>query len=289
MIWFITARQWGYGKLFPLVVAVVVAGGLFCTTNAAAQTSKSKKPANEPQKIPGKVVAHESKGKLTTLTIQKEGGDKQEIPVKPPLAFSVVGKGDVGFFRPGVMVSATAVMSNNQLFAKEYTVHIGSKPPVKVTRDPNADTVYQICGMVTAADEDSVTLNFGNQGGVQKVTLEKEALVITVRSIDPDLAVEGAAVEIEGLTRAGKFLPTVLTVTLAEPLKAEDVFPADPKAKGAEKKTAKATAPKTSKTTKSKDDAPAGDTADPFGLLKKKDDKGKPADKKETDKKPTDK
>lgn len=266
------------GAMKAICAALILAA---CSATTWAQASKTvKKPANENQKVPGKITDVEMKGKVATFIVEKEGGEKQEVTITPKMAFGVVGKGDVGFFRPGLMVSTTAVMSPQmQLYGKEYTVYIGTKPPAKVAQNPSSPMVYDVCGLVTAADEDSVTLNFGPRDGTRKVFLEKDALVININSNDASLVKAGAEAELEGLNRAGKFLPTGLMVTLAEPLTADEVFP-DPKTKAAAK-PATASSKTTAKTATTKDAPAAGgaaaDTNDPFGVLKKKDDKAKPA------------
>lgn len=273
--------------LTKLIFAVTIVAA--SSASVWAQASKTvKKPANDNSlKVSGKIVEIELKGKIPTFTVEKEGGEKQEVTVTPKMNFGIIGKGDTGFFRPGLMVSTTAILSPQmQLFGKEYTVYIGTKPPAKVVQNANSSSVYDVCGQVTAVDEDSVTLNFGPRDGTRKVFLEKESLVININSTDGALAKVGAEVEMEGLNRAGKFLPTGLMVTLTEPLKAEEVFAPDPKTKAAAKPAA--TSKTTAKAAPAKDAAggAAADTNDPFGLLKKKDEKAKPETGKEAEKKP---
>jgi len=266
------SRRWATQALGAALVLAV------CSATTWAQASKTvKKPANENPKVSGKITDVEMKGKVATFTVEDEGGKKQEVTITPKMNFGVVGKGDAGFFRPGLMVSTTALMSPQmQLFGKEYTVYIGTKPTAKVVQNPSSPMVYDVCGLVTAADEDSVTLNFGRDG-VRKVFLEKDALVININSNDASLVKAGAEAELEGRNLAGKFLPTGMMVTLAEPLSADEVFP-DPKAKAATKPAT--TQSKTAAKSATAKDAPAADANDPFGVLKKKDDKPKPAEKK---------
>lgn len=275
-----------FTKSISAFAIVMLISGSVCSKPASAQVSKAvKKPGTENQKVPGKIVAVERKGKVATLTVEKEGGEKLEVLVpSTKVTFGIVGKGDVAFIRPGTMVSTTAVQSQNQLFAKEFTVFLGSRTAPRVVQDPMKPTEYQVFGAVTAVDDDSVSLNFGPPAGVRKIMFDKagDGIVVNVNSSDPALAVEGAAVEMEGLTRSGKFLPSGLTVTLADPLKADDVFNADAKAKTPPKTAASKPATKAGKAAE-----PAVDTSDPFGLLKKKDEKAKPEEKKPAEKKGT--
>lgn len=290
-----------YGLAIGLVVGGLMLGGLTVPGAAFAQGSKSKKSGSDTEKILGTVSSVEKKGKTAKLTVtKKDGGDDIEINILPKTAFAVVASGDVTFLRPQNMVSAEALVSNDKLFAGTFTVYVGIKPEPKMQQDPMNESCYRICGLITAADKDGLVVDL--PGGPQQVLFEQAGNVkVTVNSGDAALAAEGAPVELEGATKVGKFLPSKITVTLAEPFKAEDVFANDKssaasKAKAAAAaKTAASKTSKTTKTTKTKEDAAApGDpaasvqAADPFGVIKKKDtkkdSKTKAADEMDADK-----
>lgn len=277
------------------VMSVTIGGLLLAGSPAFAQAAKTaKKGAPEPEKVSGKISEIERKGKLVTFVIERDDGGKLEVMVTPKLGFSVTAKGDQAFLQPRVGISSDKLfVANNELFGKEFNVHLGAAPGAFLRRDPQSAEAYHIGGMITAADAQSVTVNIGAAGKPQKITFEQGAEVtINVVSTDPALVVEGSTVELEGNTRGTKFLPTKLAVTLEQPLTAEDVL-ADKKG-GKTAKTAtgskSAATSKSSKSAKGAKDDPAGDAAgaanDPFGLLGKKDAKGtKAPEKKEADEK----
>lgn len=256
-----------------LCCVALVAAGLSVAGMAESTWGQTKKKNIDTQKRSGKISAIVKKGKAADVTVEQEDGDKLEVKVTTKMEFVVTGKGDATFFRPRNMASAEAIMSpQRQLIAREFTVYLGPKQPgASVQRDPNAMDVYRICGEIGDADKESVTLNLGGEFGVQKVLFESSLTpLVNVSSSDADHAPEGAEVEVEGTERAGKFLPSKVTVSLSEPMKADEVFGSKEKTKAGSKTASKT---KSKSTTKSKDDSPTGasvgDATDPFGLKKK--------------------
>jgi hypothetical protein len=284
------ASSWRYRFLrATLLLAATVS--LFWPSGAVAQGGKSKK-GNEAEKVNGTVTEIEKKGKATTLSIDKEGGGNLEVLVTPRLKFSVTGNGDTGLIQPkSVLSSEKIVKTNNELFGHQFTLHVGNPPPFSVKREPGGGDWYHVCGQVVAMDDKSVTLNFGASGGTQKLTFEEGTEPeVTVISNDPDLVVEGSKVELEGMTRGSKFIPSKVTVTLEKPLTIDDLQAASNDKKASKTKGA-ATAKGGKKPAKAKTDEPEGipteDTADPFGVLGKKE--GKEAGSKGGDRNPPEK
>jgi hypothetical protein len=263
-------------------VSVAVAGWLAMGAPAVAQVGKAtKKTAPEAEKVAGKVTEVQRKGRLVTLVIDRDDGGQLEIPITSRMAFSVSAKGDQEFLQPRVGISSDKLfVANNELFGKEFSIHLPNPPGAYLRPEMGNPEAYHISGMIVAADAQSVTVNVGPAARPQKVTFEQGAEIsITVISSDPALVEEGSAVEIEGNTRGTKFLPTRVAVTLADPLTVDDVM-GDKKGSKTTKTTKTAGSAKTSKSAKgAKDDTT---TSDPFGVLGKKDDKdSKPADKKD--------
>jgi len=269
-----------------------------------AQTSKSKKSAPELEKKSGKISEIEKKGKAATLTIEEADGEKFDVQLTPKSPrFVVNGKGDIGFFKhANVFVSSESVVrnaGNNYLFGNKFTIHIGGKPPVqRFEQDPTNPAIYHIAGPVVDCSEESFTFDGGDSP--YKVGFEQGVVPeITIESTEPEHATVGAEVEVEGVTRGGKFLPSSVVVTLDRPLVADEVFGHDKKAKS-KAAASKAATKKNAKTDKadksgdkSGDDPTATDSpkpaADPFGVLgdnKKDTKKGKTAPPPKKDKKP---
>jgi len=256
---------------FGLLLAVATAGVLAAPASAVAQGGRAKK-GPETEKITGKVAEIEKKGKAVTLTIDKEDGNKLEVLVTPKLKLEITGKGDTSFFQPKTWVSSESIIkTNNELFGRQFTVHLGVAPPPHVKADTTATDVYHVAGQVMASTEDSLTMNFG-AAGTKKVTFEEGASVeVTINANDPDLIVEGSEVEVEGVTRGTKFLPSRVAVTLEKPLTPEDIQAADKDKKGAKGKTAAKGGKKPAKG-KTEDSDEEG-AADPLGVLGKKEGK----------------
>jgi hypothetical protein len=274
---------------------------------ASAQGAKSKKGAADVEKKTGTISHVEKKGKNATITVEESDGEKFDVPVNAKTNFVVHGKGDISFFKHGSMfVSAEQVVfneANNYRHGNKFKIYLGGKGPGEVVeQDPISPQVYKIAGTVVDADDESFT--FEAEGTPYKVAFDPAGVDVSFESTDPDHAAVGAAVEVEGATRAGKFHPTAIVVTLDKPMSASEAFAAGDK-KSKSKTASSKTKKGTSKTDKGADkSADKGDdggdkgkgNSDPFNVLgsgdskkdaKKGADKGKaPTQKK--DKKKTD-
>ena len=241
---------------------------------AFAQATKSKVAA---ETIKGKVSAVEVKGKTAKVTISREDGDDLDVLVTPKLAFGVEGKGTLECLRPGVVVSTDGTLSNQQLFCSEFTVHIGGViPPAGAVQEPGDDTSWKVVGQILSGDEMGLNCNLG--AGGQKRLLFETAAPTTVKVIVADvkfLAVDQEA-EVTGTMRGTKFLASALKTTAEKEFTPDDLFGGNKVVKAKVPKAA-ANAKKTKGDVEG-DAGPAGESADPFGVLKK--DAKKPAAKK---------
>lgn len=262
-------------------LVIVWCAGLACCTClssvASAQGAKSKKgAAADGEKKTGTVSHVEKKGKNATITVEEADGEKFDVPVNAKTNFIVHAKGDISFFKHGSMfVSSDEVVrnsANNYLHGKKFTIYLGGKGPGEhVEQDPVSPDVCKIAGTVVDADEESFT--FEAEGTPYKVAFDPAGVDVSVESTDPEHAVVGAQVVVEGATRAGKFHPTAIAVTLDKPLAASEAF-----AGGDKKAKSKTGAKTTGKKTTAKNDkgndksADKGDEAgdknkDPFNVL----------------------
>jgi len=295
----LNTRRWKWTGL--VVLSGVALTNYFCMpAGVLAQGTKSKKVADVERKT-GTVSEVEKKGKACTLTIEESDGGKTDIMVTAKTNFVVKGRGDATFFKhSNVSVSAGDIVvnpGNKYLFGKKFVIHLGNKAPAeRFEPDPMNPSVYQIAGPVVGCAEDSFTFEAG--GATYTVNFEQGVVPeISVESTDPEHATVGAAVEVDGTTRAGRFHPTAIVVTLEKPMVADEVFANEKKSAKSKhgasskmaKKTSKSDKDKADKTTDKGDDAsndePLKTKSDPFGVTEKKDaKKGKAAPKK--DKKP---
>lgn len=265
-----------------LSLALVV----LCASSAFSQGPRGKK-GPEPERVFGSVTEVEKKGKAATLLIDRDDGGKLEVLITPRIKFNVTGKGDGALIQPkSVLSSEQVIRPNTELFGYQFTLHLGHAPVYALKKDPGGGDWYHLCGQVTAIADKSLTINCG-AAGTHKLNFEEgKELDLTVSASDPDLVAAGSKVELEGLNRAGKFIPSKVTVTLEKPLTADDLHAAGGDRKAARGKAAAARASK--KSGKGKTDDPAGDPADapsdPFGVLGKKE--GKSSAPKENDKSP---
>jgi len=298
-------NQSGHLALWGLAV-VAAAGIVFFPTIISAQ-AKSKKGSADAEKKKGKVAEVEKKGKTSTIKVAESDGETFDVTVAGKTKFIVKGKGDSGFFKyPKAHVSSKSVfISNNQFFGKNFTIYLGNAPAPLFEPEPDEPTVYHIAGTIMDCDESSFTINA--DGNVQKITFEQGDETVTIESTEPEHAVVGSDIVVEGTTRNGKFLPTNVVVTLDKPLVAEEFLSASDKKPAAKTKSASTskTSKKPAKTDKGDkgdkeemadkgDENPAGEpiksSSDPFGVLKKdaKDTKKKTPATKPKAKKPAD-
>ncbi len=221
---------------FDLVVVLSVVLTTCLPAGARAQASKSKKGPEKEHKT-GTIAQVEKKGKTATLTIEESDGEKFDLMVTAKTPLLIKGRGDVGFFKHSpVFVSSDSVVmneGNKYLHGKKFTIHLGGKPPAEVFGpSETSPEVYNIAGPVVDSAEDSFT--FEALGTTYKVGFDQGvAPDIDVESTEPEHAAVGSSVEVEGMTKAGKFLPSSITVTLEKPLASDDVFA------GGDKKNAK--------------------------------------------------
>ena len=301
----ISNRQTQSGHLAVWGLAVVMAAGYLVLPTIAWAQGKSKKGSAEHEKKSGKVAEVEKKGKTSTIKVTEADGETFDVTVTSKTKFVVNGKGDAGFFKhPRAFVSSNSVFtSNRQFFGKKFTIHLGNAPTAMFEPDPDNAEVYHIAGAIVDCDESSFTINTGD--GMQKINFEQGAdLSVAIESTEPEHAVVGSEVAVEGTTHKGKFLPINVVVTLDKPLVADEVFSAsDKKPSGKKSASAAKTTRKPAKTekgdkgdkeemTENGDENPAGEPikpgSDPFGVLKNNTKKKPPASKSKA-KKPVDK
>jgi hypothetical protein len=241
---------------------------------AGAQGAKAKKGAAEEKKT-GTIASVDKKGKTTTITVEESDGEKFDVQINAKTNFVVHGVGDVTYFKHGPMyVSAENVLrntANNYLSAKKFKLHLGGRTPGDVMEaDPVNPDVFRIGGTVVDSDDKGVAVEV--QGERYEIAFEGESPGVTFDSTEPEHAVVGSAIEVEGATKAGKFLASSIVVTPEKPLSADEAFGSgDKKPVKSKTKTAKKTASKTDKTgDKSTDDSadkPKTNSADPFNVL----------------------
>lgn len=181
------------------------------------------------------------KGRATSLMIQSEaGGDPIPVPITPRLQFAVEAKGDLGFLAEKQVVSGTGTLTNQSLFVKDWTVHVGLsarkiRPFVKeaAKKIGQSKNSYDFAGTISSRQQDkdypdyeTVTTNIP-QLKRQPIYIDKGATV-TVSMTETDLVEEGAPVEfVQQLARGGRVQIVGLRVLLKEPLKAEEFFKKD--------------------------------------------------------------
>lgn len=215
----------------------------FLSQSAPDASAQQRQPQAQkaPPSLKGTVAEVKKKGRLTSLVILSEaGGDPFEVLVSPKIQFSVEAKGDLGFLRDRQIVTGTGTLTNQMLFVKKWTVHVGplakrTKPTVK--KAPNrvgqSTSAYDIAGMVMSrqqdekfADYETLTLNIA-QLKKAPVYIDKDATV-TVSTTETDLVEEGTPVEyIQVPAAGGRYVVAALRVLLKEELKSEEFFKED--------------------------------------------------------------
>ena len=214
-----------------VIVAAAVAISAFAPS---AIRARKKKPL---QTVKGTWVSIERKGRTTILTLETESNEKKEFIIRPRVKFSVTASGDDEFLAPGQFVSAKAVLTNNRLFGKRFTVHVGRRSRKRRDKIVKASNVagesvntYSASGQILSRqpnkqdpDYETITLKVGGKQGTP-VFLDK-GYTVTVSSDDPEMAKLGSAVELEGRPlRGGRFNVTKVTVKLSTSLKAKVFF-----------------------------------------------------------------
>jgi hypothetical protein len=213
------------------------------TPDVQAQGNQQGKAQKPPPSLKGTVAEVKKKGRLTSLVIKSEaGGDPITVLISPKIQFSVEAKGDLGFLCDRQIVTGTGVLTNQMLFVKKWTVHVGplakrTKP--RVAKAPNrigqSTNAYDLAGMIMSrqqdekfADYETLTLNVA-QLKKAPVYIDKGATV-TVSTTETDMIEEGTPVEYVQVPAAGGRVQIVaVRVLLKEALKSEEFFKEDDK------------------------------------------------------------
>ncbi|REJ89485.1 MAG: hypothetical protein DWQ34_19735 [Planctomycetota bacterium] len=209
----------------------VLCATLVLSSPADAQRSRSKTETRT-----GKVIEVQEQGRAKKLIVEVDG-EQVEFLINANVKLSVQAPGDTGFVQEGQFVSATGVLSNEQIFIKELTVHLvgrGQKLPAgKIVKAPaqvgESQNAYNLAGPVlgTKPDEDypdHTVLGLKVAGRAPKIMLEPDYSV-TVSSSDASMIPADAPIEMEvAPLRGGRFRLVAATVTLSEPLNSEEVL-----------------------------------------------------------------
>ncbi len=256
---------------------------VFCAP-ASAQSKKNQ------DFIPGTVVSIEKDKTGRNYKMKfKRSDDEEEIDVTigPRTQLLVSAKGDAGFLKPNVFVQTKVVLTNNEYYAKDFTVILGATPPAFVKPDPADKTVFEISGKVTMTDTTGMMVQCTAQP--RKVSFEAEKNV-TVKIADASLIKEGDAAEIDGtIIKAKKTMNAMaVNVTSETDINSDEYFAALEERKKPKSKSKTSAKSKTDaageafdetnpfknvdkkKTTKSKDDAAKFDDTNPFKDVDKK-------------------
>ena len=204
---------------------------LVAAAPASAQRSRQKTETKT-----GTVVDVQEQGRSKKLIVECEG-EQLEFVLTSKVKLSVQAPGDTGFVQEGQFISATGVLSNEQIFIKQLTVHLvrrGQKLPTgKIVKTPakagESVNAYQLTGPVlgTKQDEDypdHTVLGLKVAGRAPKIMLEPN-YTVTVSTSDASMIPADAPIEMEvAPLRGGRFNLVRATVTLSEPLSSEDVL-----------------------------------------------------------------
>jgi len=187
-----------------------------------------------------KIDEVKSKGKIKIMVITDEAGKQHDLTITPKVNFTIRSGGDQGFIRKGLYVQAKGVLTNKTFFIKNIDVFVlpkNKKPPAgritKAARQSGASTsTYDISGIIvdSAPSEDYegyVQLALKVSGKNGPIMLEK-GFRVNVVQVDPALLEAGQNVTVQATPlRGGRLNLVSATVTLSEPLKSEEVFPAE--------------------------------------------------------------
>lgn len=212
-------------------------------------SAQQQQPAQlqQPTVTKGTVAEVVRKGRATTLVILSEaGGDPINVPITPRIQFAVQAKGDLGFLAEKQVVSGKGTLTNNSLFVKDWTVHVGLsarkiKPFVKKSDKAvgQSQNSYDFAGTVSSRQQDKDYPDYETlitnipQLKRGPIYIDKGATV-TVSMTETDRVEEGAKVEyIANFAKGGRVQIVGLKVLLDKPLKSEELF------KESEKKTSR--------------------------------------------------
>lgn len=239
--------RWSAARLWSVLAAACVLTLAGLASPAAAQKAAPKAGAQNqeeslrPEPIQGTVAEVIRKGKATSLKILSEaGGDPIVVAVTPQIQFAVEAPGDSGFLREKQTVHGKGVITNELLFVKDWTVHVGPlarrmKPGLQQAERAIGASVntYEVLGQVISRQQDkdypdyeTLKLNVAQLRG-KPVYIEKEATV-TVSTTETDRITEGAACEyFQQPGPGGRFKIVALKVKLKDELKADEFFAAE--------------------------------------------------------------
>jgi len=218
--------------------AQTVAGALNQPQQKAGQQSQEPAKPNYVT-VKGTVVEiHEKRGRVISVDILSEaGGDPVTVPITPRIQFAVEGKGDSGFLRERVVVSGTGTLTNNMLFVKDWTVHLGvaaRKLPAGVRKADKqigqSVNSYFVQGAVKSRQQDKdypeyETLSLNIPALARKPVYIDKGAQVTVQITDGTAIPKGAEAELYQQPARGGRLQTIgLKVLLKEPLKADEYF-----------------------------------------------------------------
>ena len=232
-------------------VLTAACGVLFVSmaSNAAAQLGQQgqQQPITITKGTVSEVVR---KGRATSLVILSEaGGDPITVPITPRIQFVVEAKGDLGFLTEKQVVSGTGTLTNQLLFVKGWTVHVGLsakkiRPYVKKAdaQVGQSTSSYDFAGTVSSRQQDkdypdyeTLLTNIPQLKG-QPIYIDKGATV-SVSMTETDLVEDGAKVEfVQEIVKGGRVQIVALKVLLDEPLNAEE-FLKDDKSKTSSRRT----------------------------------------------------
>jgi hypothetical protein len=216
-----------------LAVALLTAGMI-----PAAAWSQRGEPMTETRN--GTVVEIQEKGRSRTLVVDV-GGEQQEYPLTPKVAYEVSAPGDAGFVDKGRFLSARGIVTNDKLFIQSVTIVLvkpRQKPPASgLQKAPMAEgesvNSWDIAGEITASGADTdypdyTAVDLKISGRTQRVYLEP-GFSVTVKTTDPTLieVPSGTPIALQGTPRGERFILSGASVQLSEPLTAAEFFAED--------------------------------------------------------------
>lgn len=253
-------------------LSCAIALAITCTTLSPAH-AQLKKGA---EFITGTVVSIEKEktGKNHKLKMTRtDNGEELEVAITLKTLLFVNAKGDEGFLKPGAIVETKATISQQNLFADEFTVYLGAiTPPARMVPDKDSPKdVLDLLGKITETQQDGFTLHCGQQQ--QKIMFDKEKLV-NVKISDTSLIKEGDEVEVEGLLPKNKKVLNASSVQVKQkdPIKSLDYLAAleEKNDKRKPKSAASAKSKSASKTKTESDEPSVPKGGDPFGVTSPK-------------------
>lgn len=224
----IFCRSLSFGTL--ALSAVIVAAG-------ATQSTFAQARPGQVETVKGKISEVIRKGRSTTLVVVSDaGGDPINVIVSPRMQFAVEAKGDLGFLREKQVVSGKGTLTNQSLFAKQWTVHVGVaakkiRPAVQKSAKAigQSQNSYDFAGPIVSRQQDkdypdyeTLTLKIPQLKGAP-VYIDKGATV-TVSMTETDRVEEGMNVEFVPRVTGSRVQVLALRVLLDKPLKSEEFF-----------------------------------------------------------------